>query len=141
MRLLWGRTFYITGEFTMTRIIVAGSRGFSEYARMEKILDAYIKERKDIAIISGTARGADRLGERYANARGITLLRCPANWEKYGKSAGIIRNEEMARLAVSDGCHGVLFAFWDGESRGTQAMIEIAKNGGLDVYVVRLKSE
>lgn len=127
---------YITEEI-MTRIIIAGSRSFDNYARLEKILNAYIKDPKDVTLISGTAYGADRLGEQYAEKHGIHLIRRPADWALYGKAAGPIRNAEMARLAVADGCHGVLFAFWDGVSTGTQSMIELAKEHGLDVYVVR----
>ena len=121
----------------MTRIIIAGSRSFDNYARLEKILNAYIKDPRDVTVISGTAYGADRLGEQYAEKHGIHLIRRPADWALYGKVAGPIRNAEMARLAIADGCHGVLFAFWDGVSTGTQSMIELAKEQGLDVYVVR----
>lgn len=123
----------------MTRIIIAGSRSFDDYARLEHILDAYIKDSRDVTIISGTARGADQLGERYAAEHGIAVIHRPADWNTYGRAAGPIRNAEMAKLAVADGCHGVLFAFWDGVSRGTKSMIELGHKHGLDVYVVKLR--
>lgn len=121
----------------MTNIIVAGSRSFEDYASVEKTLRAYVTDYENTAIISGTARGADRLGERFAAAHGMKLIRRPADWDRYGKAAGYIRNEEMAKLSVSGGDHGVLFAFWDGESRGTRHMIDLAHKHGLEVHIVR----
>ena len=82
------------------------------------------------AIISGTARGADRLGERYAKEFGIELSKKPADWDKYSKAAGYIRNTEMAKEADA------LIAFWDGNSRGTMRMIKIAKGKNLKIKVV-----
>jgi len=70
-------------------------------------------------IVSGGARGVDRLGERYARQRGLPCTVFPAQWGKYGKSAGPIRNAEMAKYAD----YGV--AVWDGESRGTAHMLKL----------------
>ena len=80
-------------------------------------------------IISGTARGADTFGEQWGEARGITIYQFPAEWDKYGKSAGYKRNENMAKHAQA------LVAIWDGESRGTKHMIDIAKKEGLQSFV------
>ena len=122
----------------MVNIIVAGSRGFEDYGLLERALDAYITEKESTAIISGTARGADRLGERYARERGLELIRRPADWDRYGRAAGYRRNEEMAILAVSGGQKGVLFAFWDGLSRGTGHMIDLARKHGLEIHIIRV---
>ena len=91
------------------RIIIAGSRGFNDYKLLKDecfdiIVDMIFEnkngiERKDIEIISGTANGADKLGEKYANEKHFKLKKFPANWDKYGKSAGYRRNEEMAIYA------------------------------------------
>ena len=81
--------------------------------------------------MSGHARGADKLGEAYAQSKGYDVKIMPADWETYGKSAGYKRNEAMA--GVSD----ALVAFWDGKSRGTMHMINLAKAKGLRVHVVR----
>jgi len=91
------------------RIIIAGSRGFNDYKLLkDKCFDIIVDmifenkngiERKDIEIISGTANGADKLGEKYANEKHFKLKKFPANWDKYGKSAGYRRNEEMAIYA------------------------------------------
>ena len=69
------------------------------------------------------------LGARYAQERKYTIRYFPAQWEKYGKAAGYIRNEEMAKNADA------LVAFWDGESQGTRHMITIAKNHNLAVRI------
>ena len=112
------------------RIIVAGSRGFTDYDLLCKTLDQHFGSQSDIAIVSGTARGADQLGERYAAERGLECHRYPADWKKYGRRAGYRRNELMAANADA------LVAFWDGESRGTEHMIEHARQLGMPVHVV-----
>jgi hypothetical protein len=121
------------------RIIVAGGRDFDDYALLKYALKEYINglesvDLSQIIIISGTARGADTLGEHFAYNYGIDIRRFPARWDEFGKSAGIIRNCEMANYAGR--AMGVLFAFWDGKSRGTKHMIEVAKKRGLEVHVV-----
>lgn len=111
------------------KVIIAGSRGFDDYNKLKYEVDKIIGNKKDVTILSGRARGADRLGERYAKERGIPVIYFPANWDKYGRSAGIIRNTEMAKHA------DVLIAFWDGESRGTKHMIQTAQKYGLKVHL------
>ena len=128
------------------RIIVAGSRNFDDYSIVVDTLIKFFNENKmlapDIAkveIVSGTARGADRLGERFAKEYGCELKQFPADWDKFGKPAGMIRNKEMALYASNDSNKdGILIAFWDGLSRGTKAMIDIANKTGLEVIVVRV---
>lgn len=115
----------------MLKIIIAGSRTFNDYELLKKKLDFYIGEHTEIEIISGTARGADRLGERYAIERGFTLKKFPANWNQYGKRAGYLRNEQMAQYAT----HAVIF--WDEISRGTKHMIDLAQKYGLNYRVVK----
>ena len=122
----------------MIRIIVAGSRNFNNYSLLEQSLMDYIAgnfDPNDIEIISGGARGADSLGERFARTCQLKLKRFPADWDRYGKSAGYLRNAEMADYAKQE--TGVLFAFWDGQSRGTQHMINLATTKGLEVHVVK----
>ncbi len=121
----------------VTNIIVAGSRAFEDYALVEQTLGAYIRDYENTAVISGTARGADRLGERFAKEHGMKLILCPADWDRYGRAAGYRRNEQMAILSKSNGDEGVLFAFWDGVSRGTGHMIDLARKHGLEVHIVR----
>jgi len=115
------------------KIIVAGGRDFSNYPLMKERLDYLFQNipKNELVIISGMARGADTLALRYASEMGIPVIKMPADWNKYKKSAGYIRNEDMAKIA--DG----LVAFWDGQSRGTANMIAIANSKNLVVHVVR----
>jgi len=117
----------------LVKIIVAGGRDFSNYPLMKERLDYLFQNipKNELVIISGMARGADTLALRYASEMGIPVIKMPADWNKYKKSAGYIRNEDMAKIA--DG----LVAFWDGQSRGTANMIAIANSKNLVVHVVR----
>lgn len=120
------------------RIIVAGSRTFSDYPLMEQTLNSYLERKSSdvkIQFVSGTARGADSFGEVFAKNNGYEVKRFPAQWDVYGKSAGYRRNAAMADYTAQR--TGVLFAFWDGSSRGTMHMINLAKDKGLDVHIVR----
>lgn len=128
------------------RVIIAGSRDFDDFPKLMnssiEILTGISKKRDDldrIRIISGTARGADKLGEQYAKIAGYELSKFPADWGGLGKRAGYVRNAEMAKFAVEDDSYGVLIAFWDGQSRGTKHMIDLAKRYGLEVHVVNYK--
>lgn len=116
------------------RVIVAGSRDFNNYELLKQKCDSLLSQKRlthSIVIVSGTARGADRLGERYARERGYRVERFPADWYRDGIAAGPIRNTQMATHADA------LVAFWDGKSRGTRDMIEKAKERNLLVRIVR----
>lgn len=116
------------------RLIIAGSRTFNDIDRLMLHADNYVAEHwnGDVTVVSGTAQGADRLGERWAEMRGYDIERYPAQWDVYGKSAGYKRNEYMASIATN------LLAFWDGKSRGTKHMIDIAKRKGLAVKIIHI---
>ncbi len=120
----------------MFKLIIAGSRNFSDYLLLEKEVNSLIDEIKikfntnEIQIISGTARGADKLGELYAIRKGLPLVKFPAEWEKYGKSAGYIRNNQMAEFA--DGT----IVFWDNKSKGSKHMIDISINKKLLTKII-----
>ncbi len=123
----------------MTRVIIAGSRQFNDYHKMLTELDNlgihFINTIDPIEIVSGHASGADALGERFAKEYNYPLKTFPAEWNKYGKAAGPIRNEQMAKYAA-EADRGILIAFPIGESRGTNNMIKLAKQYGLEVNVV-----
>lgn len=126
------------------RVIIAGSRDFDDFSKlMNSCIDILheISEQNDnldkIRIVSGTARGADLLGEQYAKVAGYEVSRFPADWDGLGKRAGYVRNAEMAKYAMADGNYGVLIAFWDGKSKGTKHMIDLAEKNGLEVHIVR----
>lgn len=80
-------------------------------------------------VISGTAKGVDRLGERWAKENNIPCVRYPAKWAKYGKSAGPIRNAEMADVAEAT------IVLWDGVSKGTNNMIKVSRKKKLGLIV------
>lgn len=124
----------------MTRIIVAGSRNFNNYRLLRSKLDDIIAGISDeIEIVSGNARGADRLGERYASEHNISVALFPADWSVYGKPAGIIRNQIMVNH-VSKG-KALVVVFWDGESRGAHDMIRRARSAGIETIVFRTDGE
>lgn len=117
----------------MIKVIVAGSRDFNNYPLLEATLDQIREEwDNEITVVSGCARGADKLGERYAQEHRLSLDLYPAEWEKFGKPAGYRRNVWMAENADA------LVAFRVGKSKGTTHMINIAMEKGLRVRVVDL---
>lgn len=120
------------------KVIVAGGRDFDDYWGLSyecrKILEfgrSGGQAESNTEIVSGKARGADRLGERFAEQYKIPIKEFPADWDNLGKSAGYIRNKEMAQYA------DMLIAFWDGQSKGTKHMIDLAIEHGLEVHIFR----
>jgi hypothetical protein len=117
------------------KIIIAGTRTFDNKhllsSQMDWILSQLDLQFCNIHVVSGTAEGADKLGEEWAEERKITVSRFPPDWNKHGKAAGPIRNSQMADVA--DMC----VVFWDGKSKGTKNMIETALSKGLFVKVVK----
>lgn len=115
------------------RIIIAGGRDFNDAWLMKSYMSLVLIALSDItnkfSFVSGEARGADKMGAAYARHLGAHVDLYPADWNRYGKSAGYIRNSIMADNAE------VLVAFWDGKSRGTEHMIKTAKAKGLMVFV------
>ena len=106
------------------KIVIAGCRDYNNYEEAKTYIDlciSNIRNGNKIIILSGGASGADKIGERYAKENGFEVEVYPADWGKYGKSAGPIRNKLMA-----ENCDCVI-CFWDGKSRGTKSMIEYAK--------------
>lgn len=114
------------------KLIVAGGRDFNDYDRMSADLFDLAEnelEAEQVSIVSGMARGADSLAVEFADREKVKLHEFPAQWDTYGRSAGYHRNADMAAAS-----HGLL-AYWDGKSRGTMHMINIARNKGLRVWV------
>lgn len=111
--------------------IIAGSRDITDLRLLEKVIvDSKIKITE---VVCGGARGVDDLGRKWSgNGNRIPLKLFPADWNRFGKSAGYKRNVEMANYA------NALIALWDGTSRGTKHMINIATQKGLIVYVRNL---
>lgn len=117
----------------MFKLIVAGSRDFTDYSFAKERLEHLLQNITDeIEIVSGGARGADYLGERFAKEKGYAISSHPADWERYGKAAGFIRNEEMAKYG--DAC----VVFWMNESKGTKHMINLATKYNLKLRIYRI---
>jgi hypothetical protein len=112
------------------RLIIAGSRHLTvQYDELFKIIDKLGITPIDM-VVSGGARGIDRSGEDMAEAYEIPLRRFPADWDKYGRSAGPIRNLAMAIYADA------LLLIWDGESRGSANMLQQMKRLKKPVYEI-----
>ena len=112
------------------KVIVAGGRDFTDYEFMKESLGHLFAQEDfcgdpDIKIISGMADGADTLAIRFADEFELTKILFPANWKLHHRMAGFLRNEDMMEIATH------LVAFWDGKSKGTQHIIELAKNKGI----------
>ena len=112
------------------RVIIAGGRDFNDFRLLSEKCMNILKNKTNVEIVSGTAKGADKMGEQFARFMGYPIKQFPANWEVFGKSAGYKRNEEMAQYADA------LIAFWDGHSKGTKHMIDLAKKYNLKVRVI-----
>lgn len=119
------------------KVIIAGSRGFSNYKLLREQCNKFLRDKRktsNIIVVSGHARGADTLGEKYAQDEGFALEIYPAQWKKLGKQAGYRRNEQMAEVADA------LIAFWDGSSKGTKHMIDIMREKNQLVRVVEYET-
>ncbi len=114
------------------RVLVCGGRDYSNVERLYKVLD-WVDGSWESAestgpistIISGHARGADQLAEKYANEKNIPLEIYPAQWDVHGKSAGVIRNQEM----LDEGLPDLVVAFPGG--KGTAHMVKIAQKANV----------
>lgn len=115
------------------KVLICGSRGLvdEKYVRNAVLMSGFIPT----LIISGGARGIDHAAIYYAMKNSIPYEVYPADWDKYGKSAGFRRNIEMLEK-----CEAVI-AIWDGESRGTAHTIKEAQKRGLPLYVYNWKEK
>ncbi len=109
------------------KVIIAGSRSITDYDFVCRVIEESCF--KITEVISGTARGVDQLGERWAKENGIPVAKFPADWDKNGKAAGYIRNTDMG--SYGDG----LIAVWDGKSKGTGHMVDIMGKLGKEIFV------
>lgn len=103
------------------KLAIVGSRTFNDYDLLVKFIGKHYDTSEITAIISGAARGADSLGMRYAIDNGYEFIEFPAEWKKYGKRAGFIRNVDIIKNCDECVC------FWDGQSHGTKHDIELCE--------------
>ena len=116
------------------KLIIAGSREFNDYQLMlDTMRENGLTSNTVTEVVSGCAHGADKLGERWAVSQCLPIARFPADWDSYGKRAGYVRNSEMAEYA--DAC----IVFWNGTSKGTKHMIDVAKRiKGMRLIIVTI---
>lgn len=109
------------------KALIAGSRKILDY----DIVDEAIRQSGfDITlVISGAASGVDQLGEEWARKHNVPISSHPANWARFGRSAGFKRNIEMLDEAE------VVIAIWDGKSKGTKHTITEAEKRKLPTFV------
>jgi len=124
------------------KIAIVGSRDFNNYELLKKTItdflftnrtdeEFYEMSYKDHTIVSGGAKGADMLAERFADEFELEKIIFKPDWDLYGKSAGFKRNKDIIRNA------DVVFAFWDGKSKGTQHSINLAKEMDKELYIIQ----
>ena len=122
------------------KVIAAGSRDFNDYKLLKETLDNFQQEYGNITeVVSGGARGSDKLGEQYANEHNIPIKRFVPDWEGLGKKAGHVSNRHMGSYTKEH--NGMLVAFWDKQSKGTKGMIDYATKIGLESVVVHYSVE
>ena len=111
------------------RVVITGSRSWTNFRAIHSRLAELPRESE---VLHGAARGADRLAGEAATSLGLWVEEHPADWERYGKRAGYIRNAEML-----DRGPDLVLAFWDGESKGTLHTMKEAQRRGIPVEVIR----
>lgn len=115
------------------KVLMCGSRTWDDLEAIVRWLGNLRGEHGEaLVVISGGApRGADRICASVCDALGISLVEVPAEWERYGKRAGILRNVKMLNLEPQ-----LVIAFWDGRSAGTRHTIDEATRRGIPVRIV-----
>lgn len=117
------------------RVIVCGSRRWHDRKiiadRLHQLVLHHELKFPYPIIVHGAAKGADKLAEDEGGKAGLVTEAHPADWDRYGKRAGLIRNEEMAALGAD-----LCIAFWDGQSTGTVHMMDAARKHGIPVEIV-----
>jgi len=113
----------------MVKIAIIGSRTFNNYELVKREMEHY-KESVSL-IVSGGAKGADSLAERWASENGIMTKIFLPDWEKHGRAAGFLRNKDIVKEA------DVVLAFWDGQSKGTQHSFKLAQEMNKQIKIIK----
>lgn len=119
------------------KLLVCGSRDYDNPQRMVEMLGELLEEFRFDTVIHGDASGADRMGGSWGTSLGLRVVPYPANWKKYSKPAGPIRNRQM----LEEGKPDIVAAFTIrplSTSKGTLDMVTISLDAGLPVYVTRI---
>jgi hypothetical protein len=117
------------------RVIIAGSSGFDDYTLFENKCNHFLSEKiktHNIIILSGTSYRISSIINWYSYEHNLITIPFDAEWGKYGQCAGNISNEKMIN------CADAVIAFWDGKSKFTENLIDMAKSKGLPTVVVKI---
>lgn len=117
------------------KISIIGSRSFNDYDLVEKTITKTLDISLIDTVVSGGAKGADFLGEIFAKNHNLQTMIFLPDWEKHGKKAGFLRNSDI----IKNSDH--VFAFWDGESKGTYDSITKAKKANKPITIVQYAKE
>lgn len=110
-----------------------GSRNFTDVELAKKTLEELHLKHGAFVLISGGAKGGDKIGAEIAAQKGWECIIHPADWKLYGRRAGLIRNQTIISQADA------VVAFWDGTSRGTEHSLRLAEEQGKPVLIIRFK--
>jgi hypothetical protein len=118
------------------KVIVAGSRGMTDYPLLKRKLDRIFAklDKKKLVVLSGHAEGADQLGERWCDERLVRYEIHRPDWDRLGRSAGMVRNSEMVKEADA------LVCFWVNNSPGSADVILKARAKGIPVRIIKVGS-
>lgn len=112
-------------------VVIGGYRNFENYKIFKSFVDSCLNEleSKEMTILSGRCKGVDLMCEQYAKEKGLLLELYPAEWKKYGKATGPIRNKQMVEKT------DVVIAFVCERAKGTKNLILQAEKLGKSVFV------
>ena len=116
------------------RILICGDRNWTDEAKIRKAVLEIHSETTIELVIEGGARGADALGKIVGRSLGIEVISFPADWVKFGRPAGPIRNRQM----LQEGKPDLVLAFHNNimESKGTKDMIKASEKAGIPVRLI-----
>lgn len=113
------------------KLLIAGGRTFNSYTHMCDVIKSFNLDITEI--VDGGANGTDKLAELYAFEHDIKNTTMLAEWDTKGKSAGYIRNKQMADYLNEE---DMVLCFWNGISKGTKHMIDISLKLKLKTFIV-----